>query len=129
MTGMVSMVSLIRLRCVLRVTRMSSLSRLSRVVRVSCMPLVPLVPLMLGLEGVFRAGGMRGVDHVLEGRAWCAHMLLYLLYLPGVTGVLRGRRTPGALKIIARAGLVGVIVVVAMGVVSVVTHVVAHIGR
>src|SRR5688500_10160702 len=118
---MVSMVSMVRLRRVLRVTRMSSLSRLSRVVKVSRIPLMPLMLDVPGSGGLFRVCGMRGVGHVLEGSAG-------RLMLPGMPGVLGGRRTLGALKIAARVGLASVIVVGAGGVVSMAVHVVAHIG-
>ena len=107
------MVSMIRLRWVLSVTSMSSLARLRRVVKVSCMPF------MLGSGGLFRVG------HMLDGNVG----RLMFLGPPGVPGVLQRRRIFGALKIIARAGLVSVIVVGAMGVASMVVHVVAHTGR
>lgn len=107
---------------------MSSLSRLSRVVKVACTPIMPIMLDAPGSGGLFRVRGKRGVGHVLEGRAGRL-MLLGLLAMLGLPGVLRGRRILGALKIIASAGLPGVIVVGAMGVLSVmsvVVHVVAH---
>jgi hypothetical protein len=71
---------------------------------------------------------MRGVGRVLDGSGGSL-MLLSLTCLLGVPGLLRGRHILGAPKITAMAGRFSVIVVIAVGVVRVVVHIVAHIDR